>query len=380
MTAGGAKAKASPRKRAFQVFCLTVLVFGVAALVVGYRFWTYPDTPGGSAQGEVALVIPKGASARTVGNLLAEAKLLDNPTMFRLYAGQRGVASRFKAGRYTLSGPVTPRALIEQLVKGAAEELVTVTIPEGKNMVEVVDLLAAAQIAEREALLATVLDPAFANELALPGQTLEGYLFPDTYKLRPGTAPERVLLSLVRRHREVFEQLRAQYGASLDKLQAGLGWDDHHVVIMASIVEKETGRPEERPRIAQVFINRLTLDAFQPKLLQTDPTIVYGCVVAPLFMGPASKACAELQDRIRTIHLRDLDNPYSTYAHPGLPPGPIANPGLAALAAVMNPDGTRFLYFVARNDGSHAFSATRAEHDAAVVKYQRGGKPLASQD
>src|SRR4028119_7219 len=125
---------------------------------------------------------------------------------------------------------------------------------------------------------------------------------------------------------------------------------------MPSIVEKETGQPQERPRIAQVFINRLTLPTFNPKLLQTDPTITYGCLVAPKFLGKASEACTKYEDRIRRIHLDDKENPYSTYAHPGLPPGPIANPGRYALEAVMNPDGTNYLYFVSRNDGTHVFS------------------------
>lgn len=370
------KRRTSSMRRAFQVFCLTVLAFFTAVAVVGYRFWRYPETPAGSARGVVQVVIPRGAPARRVSELLAEAGLIDNPTLFRLYASQRGVASRFKAGAYNIDTPITPRELIQTIMKGAADELVTVTVPEGRNMIEVVDLLAEAGVADRDLLLRKAVDGTFAAALALPGQSLEGYLYPDTYKFSPGSSPDRVLLTMVRRHREVYEQLRDQHTEPLARLQRRLGWGDHEIVVMASIVEKETGQSEERPRIAQVFINRLTLDSFQPKLLQTDPTIVYGCQVAPLFLGKASAACQQFTDRIRTIHLRDRENPYSTYAHPGLPPGPIANPGRAALAAVMEPDGSKYLYFVSRNDGSHHFSSSKAEHDSAVVKYQRGGRPL----
>src|SRR4029077_7146200 len=206
--------------------------------------------------------------------------------------------------------------------------------------------------------------------LGLSGTTLEGYLFPDTYRLRPRSSPARALIPLVRRHRQVFGELRSGHAKGAIDLKRTLGFDDHKLVVLASIVEKETGRAEERPRIAQVFINRLRMPAFVPKLLQTDPTIIYGCTVAT----PRSNACLKWDGRIRRIQLDDHENAYNTYTHEGLPPGPISNPGRAALEAVMAPDHTAYLYFVAKNDGTHYFSKTVAEHNAAVVKYQRGGK------
>jgi len=363
-------------RRAFRIFVLTLFLFIGGGTIVGYQMFTYPDVATGAARGTVELSIERGATARLVADALAEKGLLKNPTWFRLYATQRGAASRFKAGRYEIAAPITPRGLIDLFVKGAADPLVAVTVPEGKHMLEVVDLIAQAGIADRMALTAKVLDAGFARDLGLPGKSLEGYLYPDTYKFRPGTPADKVLLVLVRRHREVFEALRAKNIEGLRDLRQRLGWGDPQIVIMASIVEKETGRPEERPRIAQVFINRLLFPTFVPKLLQTDPTIIYGCTVGPKILGTTSTACAQFSDRIRRIHLDDKDNPYSTYAHEGLPPGPIANPGRDALEAVMKPDKTKYLYFVARNDGTHQFSATVAEHDAAVVTYQRGGKPL----
>ena len=364
----------TPMRKALLVFLASAALGVLVLLLLVHKVISYPYTTTGSAQGTVDLEIPKGANARQVSELLAAAGLVDSPTYFRLYAYQRGATSRFKAGHYHIPAPTTPRKLVDMMIQGAADELVTVTVPEGKNVLEVIDILDAASIASKADLLAQALDPAFARSLDLPG--LEGYLFPDTYRLRPHTPAARVLVSLVRRHRQVFQELSAAHASGLATLKNKLGFDDARVVTLASIVEKETGQPQERPRIAQVFINRLSKPSFQPKFLQTDPTIIYGCTAAPHFSGKISAACTKWDGRIHRIHLDDRDNPYNTYTHEGLPPGPIANPGRAALAAVMHPDGSPYLYFVSKNDGTHHFSTTLAEHEAAVVKYQRGGKPL----
>jgi UPF0755 protein len=360
-------------KRAFVVFLVTSAIGLVALVVVARTAWRYGDTPGGTATGKITVEIPNGATAGDVSGRLKDAGLIGNPTIFRLYAGQRGVAGRFKAGRYEIAAPATPKQILDTLVKGAVDELVTVVVPPGKNLLEVAEILAAAGIAGKDELAAKASDPTFAAELGLPGNTLEGYLFPDTYRLRPHSPPARALIPLVRRHRQVWGELRTAHAKAALELKKTLGFDDHEIVVLASIVEKETGRPEERPRIAQVFINRLRMAAFSPKLLQTDPTIIYGCTVAV----QKSAACQKWDGRIRRIQLDDRDNPYNTYTHEGLPPGPISNPGRAALEAVLAPDHTPFLYFVAKNDGTHQFSRTVAEHNAAVVKYQRGGKAMA---
>jgi UPF0755 protein len=366
----------SPRRRAFRVFLLTI-AFGLLAVALAvYKVTSYPDHASGIARGTVEVEIPRGAGAQKVSELLAEAGLIERPSFFRLYAGQRGAASRFRPGHYKFEAPATPRQLVDLLVKGVADELVAVTIPEGKNMIEVTEILEAAGVASKAELLAQAVDPIFVKSLDLPGRSLEGYLFPDTYKLRPHSQASRVLVALVRRHRQVFEELRAANPAGANYLKTKLKFDDANIVTLASIVEKETGQPQERPRIAQVFINRLVKSSFKPKLLQTDPTITYGCTVAPTFLGVASPACQKWDGRIHRIHLDDPANPYNTYTHEGLPPGPIANPGRAALYAVFHPDGTNYLYFVAKNDGTHQFSATVREHEAAVVKYQRGGKVM----
>jgi UPF0755 protein len=148
-----------------------------------------------------------------------------------------------------------------------------------------------------------------------------------------------------------------------------LGWSDRDILIMASIVEKEAAVDAERPRIAQVFINRLTSPSFTPRNLDTDPTIRYGCMI-PVTKSEGCRKWDPTQ-RLRRAQLDDKDNPYNTYQHEGLPPGPICNPGEAALRATVNPDGSNYFYFVGRNDGTHVFSRTRQEHERAVDEFQR---------
>jgi UPF0755 protein len=366
----------SPMRRALQVFLLTTVLGILAVGVLVYKAITYPETAVGWASGPVDVEIPKGAGAQQVSELLYSKGLIERPVVFRLYAGQRGAASRFRAGHYRIAAPASPRQLLEVFLRGAADELVAVTIPPGKTLIEVADLFDAAGVTPKAEFLAQAVDPVLVRSLELPGTSLEGYLYPDTYRLPRRTPAARAIVPLVRRHRQVYEELRATHRAGLNYLRETLAFDDAKVVILASIVEKETGRAEERPKVAAVYLNRLIKPTFKPKLLQADPTIIYGCTVAPLFMGKASEACSQWKGNIQYIHLRDTENPYNTYTHEGMPPGPIASPGRAAMAAVMKPDTGCYLYFVAKPDGTSYFSCTVTEHEAAVVRYQRGGKPM----
>jgi UPF0755 protein len=361
--------KAARRRLAALVVFLTV---GGAASFVGYYVWQayrYPDRPGPvSGPSEVRIVIVKGMSLSDISRLLAEKELIHHAEWFRFYASERGVASKVRAGAYSLSSRMSPRQILDVLLSGAREPEVPVTIPEGKHMLEVAHLLEEAGIcraAEAERLMR---DPNYALSLGLSGGSLEGYLYPDTYRFPPGVPCSRVLPTLVKRSQKVLGELKSQYFEGLRILNRQYKFGDREIVLMASLVEKETARPEERPRIAGVFLNRLRLPTFKPHRLETDPTIVYGCTV-PV---EKSAACKQFQGRIRRIHLQDTDNAYNTYTHEGLPPGPICNPGRAALSAVLAPDVTPYLYFVSKNDGTHQFSVTFEEHQAAVNKYQRG--------
>jgi UPF0755 protein len=360
---------AKDMKRAARIVASTVGLFLAACGVLAWMALRYPNTPASGPAHEAKLVIERGTSLSEIARRLGERGLVDHPSWFRFYANERGLSSKIRAGQYTLSSTLTPRQLLDKLVEGVPLEEIAVTIPEGKNFVEIARLLDEAGISSKDDVERLSREAAFAEQLGVPGDTLEGWLYPDTYRFHPGTPANRVLAAMVKHAKDVLAELLARHADGFAALQKNYKFNEREVVLMASLVEKETARPEERPRIAGVFLNRLRLPSFQPHVLQTDPTIVYGCTI------PVDKSdpCKKFEGRIRRIHLEDRDNPYNTYTHAGLPPGPISNPGRAALEAVLAADKTPYLYFVSKNDGTHYFSKTRAEHEAAVDKYQRHG-------
>ena len=365
----------------------------VVAALVGYRAYDqlvrYPLREGRGDATPVALMVPRGASFPQVLGQLTEVGVvpLDEALYFKLFVLHRGAASKVTAGEHTFRGDMTPEEILAELVRAQRAEEIRVTIPEGRNILEVADILAAAGIGTVDEVLAAMRDPALLEELGIIGiigpigpigpigttapigSSVEGYLFPDTYKFPAKATPQQVLRRMVEQHRKVYAGLARGHREAIEELNKTLGWGDREIVIMASLVEKETAAKHERPLIAGVFLNRLRFQSFQPKRLETDPTIIYGCTA----VVEKSEACKQFTDRIRRIHLRDTENPYNTYTHEGLPPGPITNPGKAALEAVLAPKKSRFLYFVSRNDRTHQFSKSIAEHEAAVEKYMRQG-------
>jgi UPF0755 protein len=360
-----------PQRLALLILALCVAMAVYALHSIWRTYVEYPDRPGLGRAEPIVLTVPAGSSFPIVLDLLQEHEVIpeSDAVLFRLFVLDEGAASKVTAGRHEFRGDMTAREILAELQRRQAIVERKVTIPEGKHMIQVAELLAAAGLGERDAFVAAMRDPVLIDRLGVPGPSLEGYLFPDTYKFAAGATPEQILERMVRRHQQVYAELHRKYRAGATTLDQDLGWGDREIVIMASLIEKETGQAAERPRIAAVFLNRLRFATFKPKLLQTDPTIIYGCTV----LVQKSSACQQFEGRIRKIHLRDPDNLYNTYTHEGLPPGPIANPGRDALAAVLAPDSSRYLYFVARNDGTHQFSKTREEHEAAVEKYIRGG-------
>ena len=317
----------------------------LAALAIGgfaaYRL----ATPYQGFAGETFVDLPHGTSTSAMADLLVQAGVIRGRGDFLLarLVSQRRV---LQAGEYRFNHPATPFEVVSRIARGDIffYELV---VPEGKNMFDIAAATEQLGLFQASQFLAAARDPHLIRDLDPQAPTLEGYLFPDTYKLRRHTTPEDLCRIMTGKFREAWRSL-------------GRNEDVHRTITMASLVEKESKLPAERPKIAAVFENRLRIGM----KLDCDPTTIYA---------------AQLEGRYRgVIHRSDLDsgNPYNTYRHVGLPPGPIANPGLAAVRAVDAAERSDSLYFVARPDGSgsHEFSSTIAAHENAVERYRRANR------
>jgi UPF0755 protein len=346
----------------------TLLAGGAVAGYYAVVAYGYPDRRHDGAGRQVRVEIEPGMSLTGIARRLDEAGVIDRPTWFRLWARKR--ATDIRAGTYTLRDDMTPRQVLTELLEGVPEVNVSVTIKEGWNMLEVFAAFEGAGVGEEPGALERLCrDRAFLDRHGIEGDTCDGYLFPDTYRFKVPTPPEAVLERLIEQHRVVWDRVRRANAKSVEALEARLGWSDRELLVLASIVEKEAVVDGERARIAQVFINRLTTPSFTPKRLETDPTIRYGCLV-PVVKSAACQVW-DATDRLHRKQLDDEANPYNTYQHEGLPPGPIGNPGRKSLEAAAHPDGSKFFFFVSKNDGTHVFSKTHAEHTKWVNQFQR---------
>ncbi len=326
---------------------LACLALGVGA-AVSILFWTQHALAPVSTETLGARVlrfeVEAGDSMGQVAEALEAEGLIRNARAARWFARAQDLSSKLKIGEYELSGSLSTPEILEILAEGRVQTHLVV-IPEGLRASEIAARLEASGLADSEAFLTIVMDPAAARSRGIEASSLEGYLFPDSYRFARGLPAERVVDAMVGEFLAVYRELGP------DVKRTGLS--RHEFVTLASIVEKETGAPQERPLIAAVFLNRLK----RRMRLETDPTVIYGI---PDFDG-----------NLRRVHLLDSQNPYNTYKVPALPPGPIASPGRDALEAVLNPADTPYLYFVSRNDGTHAFSKSYAEHQKAVDRFQR---------
>jgi len=360
-------------KRQFRIALIAVLATLTLAGVVGgwyvYRAARYPEERHAGKGVEVEVEVLPGMSFPRIARLLADRGVVAKPTWFRLYAMYRGVTGEVRSGRYVFRDDLTPEQVLDALLAGVKDKTVKVTLPEGKNMLEYFALLEQAGVAKAAELEALARSPEFLQRHGIAGDSADGYLFPETYDFRLAEKPDRVLGRIIDQHHRVWNDIVTRNAKAVQRVKDKLKWTDRDILTMASIVEKEAVAPNEQPRIAQVFVNRLTSPSFHPKRLETDPTIRYGCMV-PV---QKSKACQgwDPAGRLFSAQLQDVDNPYNTYQHEGLPPGPICNPGRGAIEAAISPDGTGYFYFVSRNDGTHVFSKTIAEHERNVDKYQR---------
>lgn len=290
--------------------------------------------------------IPPGSGPKAVAALLAKGGVVADETLLYAHLRLRKLGPKLKAGEYEFIGPLTPDAAIEKLIHGDVKQY-HFTVPEGLRVDEILPILAASDLhLSIEKLTSLAGTPAFPRSLGVPADGLEGFLAPDTYTFTRGVTEEAVLKHMVDRTFEQLKRTARGEGVDLEPLAA---------ITLASIVEKETGTAEERPRIACVFHNRLK----RGMKLQTDPTVLYAKM---LRTGAFSKNITKAD--LTTPH------PYNTYTVKGLPPGPIAAPGAAALAAALSPPSCSDLYFVSRNDGTSVFCPDLKCHNAAVKKWQ----------
>jgi UPF0755 protein len=322
---------------------VAALVLATAAGAVA--FWVWLAQPLSLSRPSIELSIEAGSNARDIAQAWVDAGVQTNAAWLYAWFRASGQSRRIRAGSYEIHAGITPRGLLETLVQGR-EALQTVRLLEGWTVRQVRAALAAAP--HLKPTTASWDEQRLMQELSTPGVAAEGRFFPDTYAYGRGVSDLTVLRRAHRTMQQRLAQVWAERAADTPLKSAD------EALILASIIEKETGVAADRPLIAGVFVNRLRLG--MP--LQTDPTVIYG--LGERFDGNLRK--------------RDLqtDSPYNTYTRNGLPPTPIALPGLASLRAAVQPQPTRALYFVARGDGSSVFSDTLAEHNRAVNRYQRG--------
>lgn len=328
---------------------VTVLLLAVLAAIGGGVVWLVSEwrTPyQGFAQGGVFVEIPRGMSNSAIARRLVESGVVRSRVAFDVLCRWKSPAT-LQAGEYFFDQPATPAEVFRKLAAGRVFVHV-VTVPEGKTMNEIAELMEREGLASRAAFLAAAGNVSLVSDLAPRARNLEGFLFPSTYQFPRRVTSERIVETMVKQFREVWGKLLKEPGAANGESIVA-------AVTLASLVEKETRVAEERPLVASVFRNRLK----RRMALQCDPTVIYALELANRYDG--------------SLTTKDLKfkSPYNTYRNPGLPPGPIANPGEASLRAALRPAGADYLYFVSNGQGGHVFSRTLAEHNRNVAQYRR---------
>lgn len=316
-------------------------------LLLGMGVYAYYRLPYDDEGRPVRIVVAEGATLHQTAGLLRQEGVVRFPLLFASLARLLGKDREVQAGEYRFHTSMSPQEVLEMLCRGTVV-LHKVTIPEGWTVKQIASALEQEGFATREEILTATRDKAFIGELGIEGDSLEGYLFPDTYHFSMGLDARQILRAMVLRFQEV-------YGPQMRDRQQEQGRNLKEVVTLASIVEKETGSRDEKPLVASVLVNRLR----RGMPLQCDPTVIYGI--------------EDFDGNLTREHLQ-TPNPYNSYLNKGLPPGPICNPGLDSLEAAIDPARTSYLYFVSRNDGTHEFSSTLMDHNRAVESYQKGGK------
>ncbi len=342
MSAASESSAPRPRRRFRWVLVAAGGALALAVAAGGTAKWLL--APVSDDPSPIRVDVSSGSSLWRIATDLERAGVVRSARAFVLLARWGGVASKVRAGEYALAPSWGAERVLGELVAG---RVVTyeVVLPEGLTAAEIAARLEAATLVRADEFLAVARDPAVARDFEVEGAGLEGYLFPETYRMPHGLSAKQVARVLV-------EQFHAQW-APLEADARARGLGQHQVVTLASIVEKETGAASERPLVASVFWNRLE----RGMRLESDPTTIYGI--------------ADFDGNLRREHLEDEANPWNTYRIVGLPPTPIANPGAASLAAALRPAASEYLYFVAKGDGTHVFARSYDEHLDNVARHQR---------
>lgn len=353
-----------------------VLATAALLLVVGFARLRGPGTTA------VEIDWPAGADPEQAAALLADNGLVRSASAMALYLRTTGGTGDFVAGQHLLPRDASPRELRELLRRSPDRPSVRVVIPEGFHRFDIAERLHRLHVAGHKAFLAASADRALLAELGIdttessrtapaqsverttaPPESAEGYLFPATYEFFADTDAREIVRRLVAESDKRWAALVAQRGQRLAALQTSLGWGRREIVTLASIIQREAMVDDERPIIASVFYNRLLDESFKPRRrLQSDPTAMYGCVAHP----EEAPTCADYKGKPTSAILHDPKNRYSTYMAPGLPPGPISNPGIASLEAALSPASTKYYFFVAKGGGRHAFSETFGAHNDVI--------------
>lgn len=327
----------------FRAIAIALVAFAVGGAAFAWKALHSPYK--GYAGDSTTFEVRKGATTAQILRGLERAGVLRDSFVPVLYVKAIRRDLRPKAGVYAFRDALTPLDVLDRLGRGETV-LVQVTVREGLDRFALAKLMASEGLGTEGDWLELTADSSLVEDIAPEATSLEGYLFPDTYRFSPGTAA-RVIVE------EMVKNFRRQFGEELAYIRTGLSV--HETVTLASIVETEAQLESERPLIASVYKNRIETRM----LLQADPTVIYAMKLAGTWNG-----------NIRKDDLR-MSSPYNTYARPGLPPGPIANPGLASLRAAANPAASEFYYFVSKNDGSHVFSRNLDEHNRNVAIHQK---------
>jgi len=328
------------RKRIAFIFTAIICVLMVAIILGFGMFFTRPAQKDGIDQ---VITIREGMSLKEVAGTLKSKGIIINKDLFILWTRLLGNSRKIKAGEYLLNSGMTPARIIEILTKGIIITY-TVTVPEGFSIEQIGNILDESGLADKNSFISLAHEPGVIKKYGISGPSLEGFLYPDTYEFGKSLPPLLIIDVMVKRFREII-------GPYMKRIEE-LGMKVEEVITLASIVEKEAGNAEEMPLIASVFLNRLK----KGMRMESDPTVIYG-----------------MNNFTGNLTRKDLleSTPYNTYVIRGLPPGPISNPGLASIKAVLYPAETDYLYFVSKNDGTHYFSVSIEEHNRAVWTYQK---------